>query len=174
MFEQLPTVMAPWYMHIKLVHLLAVMVWMWSAAAAYAFYLVPAFKAWRRNPQDPQVRALRDWTLERFDQVVIYEHIAFPIVLVTGPLLYYVGGFTTSFAWLSLKLLIVVGIFIPLEILDYYLTHFGGNKRRVRETGDKVAYELAVQRHWLFLLLSSPVVMVFGTLVVVLVVLKPL
>ena len=84
------------------------------------------------------------------------------IVCVTGPLLYVAGGWTTGAGWLALKLLIVVGLFLPIEAADYHLSHFGGNKERVRRaTTDRAVYEAAVHRHWLFLLVSSPVVMFF-------------
>jgi uncharacterized membrane protein len=172
MLEALREFLAPYYLHLKWLHLLAVMVWMWSTAVAYAFYLVPVFKAWRRNPGDRELLAMRDWVMERFDHGVIYEHIAFPVILITGPLLYLLGGWTTGVGWLALKLLIVVGLFVPIEILDYHLSHFGGNKERVRSSSGSQAYELAVHRHWLFLLVSSPVVMIFGVIVVYLAVTK--
>jgi uncharacterized membrane protein len=172
--DALQSFLGPYYLYIKAVHLLAMSAWLWSAASAYAFYLVPVFKAWRRNPDDPEVRALRDWAIERFDQGVTYEHIAFPVVLLTGALLYFTAGWSTASGWLALKLLIVAGIFLPIEVLDYHLSHLGGSKQRVRRSGDPEAYERAVHVHWLFLLLSSPVVMVFGLLIVFLAVTKPL
>jgi len=43
-------VLSPYYMQIKLLHLLAVMVWLFSTAVAYQNYLVPAFKAWLAAP----------------------------------------------------------------------------------------------------------------------------
>lgn len=173
MLDAIRELLAPYYLYIKAVHLVAVMAWMWSTAVAYAFYLVPVFKAWRRNPQDRELIAMRDWVIERFDHGVVYEHIAFPVILITGPLLYVTGGWTTGAGWLALKLLIVVGLFLPIEAADYYLSHFGGNKERVRRTTtDRVVYEAAVHRHWLFLLVSSPVVMFFGVAVVVLAVTK--
>jgi uncharacterized membrane protein len=149
------------------------MIWMWSTAVGFAFYLVPVFKAWRRNPDDPQIIALRDWAIERFDHGVSYEHIAFPIILLTGPLLLIVGGWNLDSGWLVLKLLIVIGIFIPVEAFDYYISHLGGNKARLRQLGNADNYELSVQRHWMFLLVSSPAVMVFGTMILVLAVTKP-
>jgi len=173
-FEPVREFLLPYYLHIKAVHLFFVAMWMWSTAAAYAYYLVPVFKAWRRNPQDAGVLAMRDWAIERFDQGATYEHIAFPAILLTGPLLYFVAGWSTEAGWLALKLLIVLGIFLPIEILDYHLSHFGGSKRNVRRRNDLAAYERAVHRHWLFLILSSPVVMVFIILVVALAVTKPL
>jgi len=173
MIQFLQQTLGPYYFYIKFIHLFFVMIWMWSTAVGFAFYLVPVFKAWRRNPDDLQIIAMRDWAMERFDHGVSYEHVAFPIVLITGPLLLILGGWTLSSGWLVLKLLIVIGIFIPIEVFDYYISHLGGNKARLKKLGDPVAYERGVQRHWMFLLVSSPPVMVFGTMVVVLAVTKP-
>lgn len=173
MIASLQSALGPYYLYIKFVHLVAVTVWLWSTAVGYAFYLVPAFKAWRRNPGDPAVIALRDWTMDRFDHGVIYEHIAFPTAIVTGPLLWIAGGWSLGSGWFLLKLLVVVSIFLPMEICDYYLSHFGGNKQRLRATGDPLLYERGVQRHWWFLLLTSAPVIVFGVLVVFLATVKP-
>ena len=173
MIDLLRQVLAPWYIQIKFVHVLFVMVWVASTTMAYAYYLVPVFKAWRRNPDDQEIIALRNWAMERFDQGVIFEHIAFPIIVLTGPLMYLVAGWTTAANWLLLKIIIVCVVAIPIEIVDYYLSHFGGNKRRIRESGDAAAYELAVHRHWMFFLVTSPPIMVFAVLVIFLAITKP-
>jgi uncharacterized membrane protein len=172
-FDLLREALLPYYLYVKAIHLFFVAMWMWSTAAAYAYYLVPVFKAWRRNPRDPGVLAMRNWAIERFDQGATYEHIAFPAILLTGPLLYFLAGWSTESGWLALKLLIVLGVFLPIEILDYHLSHLGGNKRNVRRRNDPVAYERAIHHHWLFLILSSPVVMVFILAVIALAVIKP-
>jgi uncharacterized membrane protein len=173
MVELIREVLAPFYIYIKAIHILAIMAWIWSTSVAYAFYLVPAFKAWRRNPNDPEIVAFRNWAIERFDDGAVYEHIAFPLILITGPLLLIIGGWNLSVGWLVLKLLIVFGIFLPIEALDYYLSHGPGNKVKLRTAGNAQGYELAVHRHWWFLLLSSPVVMVFAFAIVILAVVRP-
>ena len=173
MIHFLQETLGPYYAYIKFVHLFFVMIWMWSTAVGFAFYLVPVFKAWRRDPDDPQIIEIRNWVIERFDHGVSYEHVAFPIVIATGPLLWMIGGWTPDAGWLVLKLLIVIGVFVPIEIFDYYISHLGGNKKRLRKTGDDVAYESAIHRHWMFLLVTSPPVMVLGTAVILLAVTKP-
>jgi uncharacterized membrane protein len=173
MLESVRNFLAEHYLQLKFVHLLAVMVWVWSTSVAYAFYLVPVFKAWRRSSGDVEVIRLRNWVIERFDQGVIYEHIAFPVILITGPLLFWSGGFNSGVGWLMLKLLIVVGLFIPIELTDYYISHFGGAKKRFRDAGDWAGYERSVHRHWWFLLVTSPLVMVAGTFVLFLAITKP-
>src|SRR3546814_1487405 len=66
--------LSPWYLEIKFVHLAAVMAWLWSTSVAYVHYLLPAFHAWRRNPDDEGVIALRDWVMDRFDRGAVIEH----------------------------------------------------------------------------------------------------
>jgi uncharacterized membrane protein len=173
MTEALRSFLGEHYLVLKFVHLTAVMVWVWSTSVAYAYYLVPVFKAWRRNPDDPEIVRLRNWVMERFDQGATYEHIAFPIILITGPLLFWAGGFDAGVGWLMLKLLIVVGLFIPIEVADYYLAHGGGAKHRFRAAGDWAGYEVALHRHWWFLLVSSPAVMIAGVFVLFLAIAKP-
>ena len=173
MLESIREFLAAHYLQLKFLHLAAVMAWVWSTSVAYAFYLVPVFKAWRRNPTDGDVIRLRNWVMERFDQGAVYEHIAFPVVMITGPLLFWVGGFDSSVGWLMLKLLIVLGLFLPIEITDYYLAHGGGAKTRFRLAGDWVGYERSIHRHWWFLLVTSPAVMISGMLVLFLAITKP-
>lgn len=173
MIPFLQDTLGPYYIYLKFIHLTFVMIWLWSTAVAFAYYLVPVFKAWRRNPDDGLIVELRNWAIERFDHGVNYEHIAFPIVILTGPLLWIVGGWTPASGWFVVKLLIVFGIFVPIEIADYYLAHFGGNKRKLRKAGDPEKYEQAVYYHWLFLVVISPPVMVFGVITIFLAVVKP-
>lgn len=161
------------YMVIKLIHMLAVMIWLFSTAVAYRNYLVPAFKAWLAAPDDPVAVAARNLAIERFDKGVILEHVAFPTILLTGLLLWMGSGYGASDDWFVLKLLTVVGIFLPIEIADYYLSHFGGNKEHLRKAGDLDAYERAIQIHWRYLVTVTWPIVFFGVSVVCLAVLKP-
>lgn len=172
MLDLIRETLGPWYIYIKFIHVTFVMIWVWSTSLAYAYYLVPVFKAWRRNPDDGGVIALRNWTIERFDHGVIYEHVAFPIILITGPLLYVLGGWNTSMDWLLLKIVLVCVVMIPVELADYHLSHFGGNKRRIRETGDMEKYERAIHQHWYFFLFSTPPIMLSAMAVVFLAITK--
>lgn len=173
MIELLRASIAPYYLYIKFVHLLFVMIWTWSTAHAFMYYLVPVFQEWRKNPDSPDAIRMRNWAMERFDAGVIYEHIAFPVILLTGVLLFIAGGWTTEPLWLSLKLSIIVAIMLPLEITDYYLSHFGGNKLHIRLTGNMVRYDAMMYWHWLFLLLATPVIILFALGLIFLANLKP-
>ncbi len=173
MLETLTNWLAPYYLQIKFIHLLFVAMWFWSTSVAYTFYLVPLFRAWQQNPDHIDKIHLRNWAMERFDDGAILEHIAFPIVLTTGLLLMLIGGWNAASGWFALKLALVILVFLPIEIVDYYLAHFGGNKVKIRESGHIEAYEPTLRKHWLFLVISTPIVVVSITLVVYLAITKP-
>ena len=44
--------LSPYYVYIKFVHVLAVMIWLFSTAVAYTNYLLPVLKDWARNRGD--------------------------------------------------------------------------------------------------------------------------
>ena len=46
-----------------------------------------------------------------------------------------------------MKMVLVVLVFIPIEAVDYYLAHFGGNKEKIRQSGDMVRYEKLIHIH---------------------------
>ncbi len=173
MITFLQNTLGPYYQYIKFVHLFFVMIWLWSTAVGFVHYLLPVFKAWRRNPDDKETIVMRNWVMERFDHGVVYEHVAFPMILLTGPLLLIVGGWNADSGWLVMKLMIIILIYVPIECCDYYLSHFGGNKQRLRSLGDEEAYERGIQRHWMFFLITSPPIVIFGFIVVFLAVTKP-
>lgn len=173
MLESVQSVFSPYYIYIKFIHVLFVMIWAWSTSVAYACYVRGAFLRWEADPDDPEIIQRRNWAIEQFDRGVILEHIAFPIILVTGPLLYLSAGWDYQSPWLLLKLLVVFLVFIPMEIIDYYLAHYGGNKYRLRMQGESGKYELAIRRHWLFLKITTPMVVLFVPLVIFLSIVKP-
>ena len=88
--------------------------WFWSTSVAYTYYLVPLFRAWQQNPQELDRIHLRNWAMERFDDGAILEHIAFPIVLLTGVLLMLISGWSPDAGWFALKLVLVVLVFLPI------------------------------------------------------------
>jgi hypothetical protein len=60
-----------------------------------------------------------------------------------------------------LKLAIVIVVTVPMEGFDYYISHFNGNKRYLRDRDgepDWEMYEWALHRHWWFFLVTTPVI----------------
>lgn len=173
--EELRAVFTPYYLELKTLHLLAVGMWSFSTAVAYRDYIVPAFVAWRRNPDNPSLVARRDDAMERFDRGAQLEHWAFPLVLISGLLMVWLAGWSVhDVNWLTVKLALVALVFIPMEILDYYLSHFGGNKARIRATGDTRRYEAMMAFHWQFFRVSTPLVVTLIPLAYYLAVSKPI
>lgn len=173
LLDSLRTTLAPSYLYIKFIHLFFVMIWGWSTAVAYSWYVKGAFLRWEKNPRDAQAIQRRNWAIEQFDKGVVLEHVAFPIILVTGPLLWFIGPWNLDFKWLVVKLAIVALIFVPMEVCDYWLSHFGGNKEKLRRRNLPEQYERAIHLHWQFLKISTPLIIVFMPAVVFLAVTKP-
>ncbi|HAC57524.1 MAG TPA: hypothetical protein DCF73_04100, partial [Rhodobiaceae bacterium] len=82
--------------------------------------------------------------IEAFDRGVILEHVAFPGILVTGLLMLWLGGWSPSESWwLMAKLGLVVLVFIPMEAVDYRISHFSKPKRQMRLDGETERLEAA-------------------------------
>jgi hypothetical protein len=130
---------------------------------------------WERRPDDPERRRARDFALEQFDRGAVMEHVAFPLLLLTGLLLLVAGGWSAGLRWdwLSLKLAIVVAIFIPMEVVDVWLAHLGGNKTRLRKAGDPERLERVLRFHWGFLRVTTYIIVVFVPITLYLVIVKP-
>jgi len=173
MFDALREALAPGYLYIKFVHLFFVMIWSWSTSVAYTWYVKGAYLKWLKNPDDPVAIQRRNYAQEQFDKGAVLEHVAFPVVLITGPLMYWLGPWNLDYTWLLVKLLIIVFIFLPIEVFDYHLSHFGGNKEKLRRKGLMDQYEISMRRHWTFLKVTTPLIVVFMPLVIFLAVVKP-
>jgi len=176
MYETLHLTLAPFYLYIKLIHITVAFLWAFSVALAYVYILVPVMQAWRRNQDDAGHTIMRNWAFERFDQGVVVEHIALPLIVISGVMLIIAGGWGPESGWLVLKLCIFVAAVIPMEAYDYHITHLGGNKRHLREKNDAPdwhAYETALHKHWWFFLMTTPLVGVVVLGILFLAVTKP-
>jgi len=172
--EDLRTAIGPYYLYIKAIHVLSAAVWGFSTAVAWAYFLKPALRAARRHPEDATLRARRDVFMERFDRGVALEHVAFALLVLTAVLMLWITGadltrwsFVTALLWLGILIL------VPMEAVDIYLSHLGGNKARVRAAGDSSRYEQMMDWHWKFLRFSEPVVIVLVPAMFVIAIAKP-
>jgi len=173
--DPMAAVLRPYYLYIKFVHVFFIMIWSWSTAVAYMWYVRVGWMRWERAPDDPAAKKLRDWTMEQLDRGVMLEHVAFPVIIVTGLLLFISGGWSVSLdpAWLLVKLVVVAFVFVPIELVDYWLSHFGGNKPRLRKAGEWEKYERYMEHHWLFLRIVTPIIFVFIPMTIFLAIVKP-
>lgn len=164
---------APYYLQIKFVHLFFAAMWLMSTSVAYRFYLLPIFQDWQRDPENFDRARLRNWAMERFDDGATLEHVAFPMLLITGPMMMLAAGWNPEHGWFAMKMVLVLLVFIPIEVMDCYLAHFGLNKEKLRLAGQTGEYEDAIHLHWWFLVISSPIVIISIPYAIYLVVVKP-
>lgn len=173
MQELIREFLLPYYLQIKFIHVLFMAVWFMSTAVAYTWFVQVAFFQADKHPDNAEYQRRKAWALEQFDKGVVLEHVAFPVLLITGPLLWWLSSWPIEWNWLGVKLLIIIGIFIPIEIFDYWVSHFGGNKSYLKKLGDQERYDKVVRWHWWFLRKSIPFVIVFIPAIIYLAIVKP-
>lgn len=173
MLQTIHDALQPWYLQFKFLHVFFAMVWAFSTAVAYSYYVKGAFLRWEREPDNAVAVQRRNWAIEQFDRGAVMEHVAFPILMLTGPLMIWLGPWGAESVWLMVKLAVIALVFVPMEVFDYWLAHFGGNKEKLRKRNLPEKYERAIHLHWKFLKVTTPLVMVFVPLLVWLAVVKP-
>ena len=162
-----------YYTHIKFIHLFSVMIWSMSAVGAYVYYFRTTLFAAKKDPYNMELQRRLIWAYEQFDKTVVLEHIAFPVVLITGLLMFFMAGWSIDSQWLLIKLVIVIGFFIPLEILDVWISHVLGPRISKHRESDVDDWNQGRALHWKFLKIVSPWVGITIPLVIFLAVVKP-
>ena len=165
---------APSYFYIQAIHVLAAAIWSFSTSVAYAYYLKPTLRSAARHPDDPAIRARRDEFMERFDRGAAFEHVAFAILVITALLMIWIRD-VDLMRWNFIPFMFWVGVvvIVPMEAFDIWLSHLGGNKRKLRLAGDEEAYERAMQWHMTFLRVTEPIVIVLVPTMFVVAIVKP-
>jgi uncharacterized membrane protein len=165
--------LAPWYLHIKFLHVFCVGIWSFSAVGAFWFVYVASRD--RRAARGNEELLRRDeWVRWHFNNVVFLEHVAFPLVLLTGGLLFASVSWSLSAGWLALKLAIVLGLFVPMEILDTWLSHFHVPRAMRNKESQPERFKRALRRQDTFLKYSSWLVLLLVPSVLFLALVKPL
>lgn len=165
--------LAPWYYVILFLHLLFLGVWAFSATGAFWLVAV-AGRERRANPQDSEAQRRDDWARWHFNVIVRAEHIAFPLLLLTGLLLYVTAQWQASAnPWLWWKLLIVLGVFLPMELYDTWLSHHHVPRAMRNKAQDLAAFKRAIRRQDRFIRGSLWIVLLLIPLVMFLAVVKP-
>ena len=174
MLEELRVALAPYYLHIKWIHVVSAAIWSFSTAVGYTWYLKPVLRASYRHPEDSELRARRDDWMDRFDRGAQLEHYALIVLVVTSLMMLVIAqvdltrwSFITAMLWLGII------VILPMEMIDIWLSHMGGNKVKVRATGDIERYERVMARHWLFLRASERIVVVLIPTMFYLAIVKP-
>jgi hypothetical protein len=174
MADALQGLLLSWYGWLTFLHLFTLGVWAFSATGAY--WLVAVAAAQRRRhagtAQAGEYERRDEWARWHFNIVVRAEHIAFPLLLLTGLLLFVAGGWQVQ-GWLAWKLLIVLGIFLPMEIYDTWLSHVHVPAAMRAKTGDRALFRRALRRQDRFIAASMWIVVLLIPLVMWLASVKP-
>jgi hypothetical protein len=172
--EEIRAALAPYYLWIKAVHVLAAALWSFSTAVAWACYLKPALRRAAREPESREAQARRNHYLELFDRGAIFEHVALAFLVATAGLMLWLGRVDLGrWSFVTAKLWIGVLVILPMEAADIYLSHLGGNKATIRRSGDMARYDRFVRYHTRFLYLTEPIVVVLVPALFVIAVAKP-
>lgn len=172
--EEIRAALAPWYPYVKAVHVIAAAVWAFSTAVAWVCYLKPALRRAALAPGDREARSRADHYLELFDRGAIVEHVALAVLVVTALTMIWLARVDLlRWSFVTAKLWIGVLVIAPMEAIDIYLSHLGGNKAGIRRSGDMARYERMVRHHTTFLHVTEPIVVVIVPLLFVLAVAKP-
>ena len=94
-------------------------------------------------------------------------------MLITGLLMYMGSGWSLDFGWLVIKLAIVVFVFIPLEIADYWIAHVWGPRVSRARGEDPESWNSMRASHWKFLRRTAPIIRYTVPIVVFMAVVKP-
>ncbi len=167
------TFASDWLPYIKFVHVVCAFLWGVTVPPAYSVYVKRALAEAQRAPDDRLARERVLWAWDRLDGLVALEHIMWPIVLITGPLLVLGTGWAVTDTWLALKLAIVVFVFIPIEVFDVWFAHFYGagvESRRDTEPAGVVEMREKQRRFYVFI---SPIVRLSMVAVFFLAIVKP-
>lgn len=172
--EALQSALAPFYLYIKAIHVISAALWSFSTAVAWVMYLKPALVAAGRSPEDAQAVRRRDEFMERFDTGASIEHVALVIMAVTGLAMIWIRE-VNLFHWsfIPFKFWIGVIVILPMEVVDIWLSHMGGNKHRLRKAGDRDRYDQVMGWHMLFLRVTEPLVVVLIPTMFIIAVAKP-
>ncbi len=174
MFEELRGAIGPFYLYIKALHVIAAAIWGFSTAVAWTYYLKPALRSARAHPDDPVRIARRDDLMDRFDRGAAFEHVAFVVLVVTALAMIWISRVDlTTWSYVTAKLWIGVVVIVPMEALDVYLAHLGGNKARLRAAGDHARHERMMALHWRFLRVTEAIVVILVPAMFVIAVAKP-
>ena len=156
--------------------------WSWASfflalhLAALVFWLGPTLGAWMVLREGENLMDRKkdvSWAWRAFLRLMWWEHGAFIVLALSGTGLILTIGYPLSTPWLQWKLSCVIGILVPVEIIDSYFAH-----HRLPKIYRKVGGPTQNERRWIrryrgFTRAMIPLFLVLIPLIFYLAVFKP-
>jgi len=162
-----------YFPYIKFVHVFFAFLWGLSVPPAYSVFVKNAIRAARANPGDEELQRREYWAWDQLDKLIVVEHIAWPVLIITGPILFLGSGWQLTDTWLMLKLLIIVIVYVPLEAHDIWFTHVYAARAEANKEADPEGYRIARERQLAYFRFISLTVRVTIPVLYFLAIVKP-
>jgi len=163
-----------WLPYIKFIHIVSVFLWGFTVPPAYSVYVKRALADASAQPNNKEVEGRLAWAWDRLDYLVAVEHIAWPIILITGPLLLLGSGWAIATPWLEIKLFIVVFVMIPIEAYDTWMSHAYGAVADHNRTNDPKGLQQMRNDQARFYAFISPIVRISMVVIYFVAIVKPM
>lgn len=145
--------------------------------SALVFWLGPTLGAWMvlREGEKHAVRAGDiAWVWRAFLRLMWWEHGAFIVLIASGVGLILSIGYSLATPWLKWKLGVVLGVLVPVEIVDSYFAHYRLPKIYGKDAGPTQRDTIWVNRYHRFTGWMIPLFLVLIPLIFYFAVFKPL
>ncbi|MDP6376155.1 MAG: hypothetical protein QF921_12960 [Pseudomonadales bacterium] len=161
------------FLYIKFIHVFFAFLWGLAVPPAYTVYVRRAINDYQGEPSNAELERRMWWSWDQVDKLIILEHIAWPVLIITGPLMFLASGWTLESTWIMLKLSIIVIIYVPLEAYDIWFSHYYSARAEARKEEDPEGYKKMRGDQLKFFRFVSPVVRITIPLLWFLAIVKP-
>lgn len=171
--ESLTAFVAANFYYVKFVHVIFAFLWGLAVPPAFTIYVRRAMNDYNADPTNAELERRMWWAWDQADKLIVLEHIAWPVLLITGPLLFLASGWTLSHPWIILKLSIIIIIYIPLEAYDIWFSHYYSAYAEARKNENPEGYKKMRADQVRFFRIVSPIVRTTIPLLWFLAIVKP-
>jgi len=130
-----------YFLYIKFIHIFFAFLWVLIVPPATSVFLKSAMMDQLADPDNEELNRRVWWVWDQLDKLIILEHIAWPVLIITGPILLACTGWPVDTPWLAAKLAIIIVIYVPMEIYDIWFSHFYCPRAQANRASDPEGYK---------------------------------
>ncbi len=162
------------FLYIKFIHVFFAFLWGMAVPPAFAVYVARAMKDSNADPENGELERRMWWSWDQIDKLIILEHIAWPILLITGPMMFLASGWSLTDPWIVMKLSLIIVIYIPLEAYDIWFSHYYAARAEARKLEDPEGYKKMRADQLKFFKIVSPTIRITLPMIWFLAIVKPI